>query len=497
MHTNSFFAIMFNKHPKRTGIYHIKDNINNLEIRIKLRHVNTLLKLPKQYDLNKILSGSQNSEGVEQEVKVEVIKWQQKLLSSKEVSLYKDYNNCQTEAQKHYHQILKEEEEFRELQHAKRLKTRKKLKKRGQLKGVELNEDKQSGIEGLNGIYTYVQLDNYVPLENQNILQHSKFLENQATEKMFIYAELPDLQLVCLEWNVEKKLLYIYPDFNNFENNPYFIEIDTDYRHLYTYAVENVSKKREFELNHFLQLPELETLQPHWLTEEDLNVQFQMPPRRKKRLSLLFELKSAKEFYISPAFMHVRYYIDLPDDIILEEGILEASSHAAELTPQGSCSWSYVFQIVVLCSDDVQQQNATSALKLYLELLSIDGWQRERLEGYAFYLCPLEAGNDTVQLCCCRPAENWLESLNRRFIGGRKLFDFKKFFNDDSEDALKNRSGCRMQSMGQLELSCQKICQRNCDLLQPCRNRNSGMTLDDIMLAYREARKRLEAIVLK
>ncbi|XP_036338528.1 Meckel syndrome type 1 protein homolog [Rhagoletis pomonella] len=503
---------MFHKLPKHTGIYNIRDNIEFLEFDVHFRHINSLLTLPKfepsRNNTNK--SAAKEGERHQQSEKDNVIcvtriRWQQKLLSPSEAELYKDARNCVTETHKEYHQWLIEDDVPTETssggaasndvsKRGKRKKRQKRQKKSGKV------EERAQSRWGQ--IFTYVHEDHFTPHGSDHVTtgsgaeQHSNTLASapEPLQLMYVYAALtPDTQLLSLAWHPQMRQLRIYPDFNDFEVNPYYIEIDTDYRHLYAYAVHNVSQRRRLtNPAPFLQLPELAT---HWQEERDLSDLFAMPPKRTTRVALLFELRTASGF--SYDNIHARYHIQLPPHTLLEEGLLHASTHGCSPSyTNGECYFGYNWQLTVLCEEEF---NTAHLLHIYFELISIDSWERERVEGYAHYSTFLLAGWNSVKLQCLRPAESLLDSFSRYLIGGRRKFDYMRFYTDTNEDdePMQCRYGCRMESTGELELTCQRFTQRNCELLQPCPNRTSGMTLDDIMLAYREARRRLEAVVLK
>lgn len=67
-------------------------------------------------------------------------------------------------------------------------------------------------------------------------------------------------------------------------------------------------------------------------------------------------------------------------------------------------------------------------LKISYEVISIDGWQRERTEGYAVQAIPFQAGHTESRLRCFRETNNSIvERLETYFIGGRREFDLDAF----------------------------------------------------------------------
>ncbi len=64
-----------------------------------------------------------------------------------------------------------------------------------------------------------------------------------------------------------------------------------------------------------------------------------------------------------------------------------------------------------------------------MDVISIDGWSRERSEGYTMLSIPITPGIHQHKLSCYRElAENrFMDKLTRYFIGGRRIVDHKTF----------------------------------------------------------------------
>ncbi|XP_055912030.1 tectonic-like complex member Mks1 [Eupeodes corollae] len=461
---------MYKKTTKSSAIYHIKDDIKNFKFKLTLQHINSLLNIQK-FDVKSSdgsLSVSAKNEETtisESSLKVITIQWQEKLFSAHEIEFFSDINNCLTDVQKSYHQLILEKEQD------------------------------SLGISN-EPFFTYVDEDNFVP-ESEAITSEKDLAgrhnENNKDDflQMHVYAAInPNTMLMSLRWQKRDKILHIYPDFNNFRENPYFLEIDTDYRHLYAYGIENTSKQSRLrrEISPFaeLKLPEI----PHWVSFDELSAQFSMPPKRTRRVAIQMEIQRAQDFEYDN--IHVRYHIRLPDRTILEDGLLNASTHSSKANNHGACGFGHCLELVLLCEEDFQLE---SLCHVYFEVISVDGWERERIEGYAHLSFVLEKDCQATLVPCHRPIEwGMLEKLNRSFIGGRRKFDFERFYRGDGD--FINRYGTTMVATGTLALRYQILTQRNPELLRPAMGSMNGMTLEDIMKAYREGRRRLEAVVL-
>ncbi|XP_016949683.1 tectonic-like complex member Mks1 [Drosophila biarmipes] len=375
-------------------------------------------------------------------------------------------------------------------------------------------------------------------------------LHRQGHQLMYIYADLQeDTLLVSIRYDPEQGLLYVYPDFSSSAKDlDYVVQIEreNDCRQLYAYGFENATPLVAFEEGNSLEEAVQETEEP----EEDLAeeasaleildyyqrrraaaierrtlLQFEMPPKRTKRVSLLLELKEAQ--YFENPNIHVRYYLKLPANTIYEAVAGEDPLQGATATCRNAGDWriahfGHCWQVTLLCEE---QHQPGDLLHLYFEVISIDSWTRERCEGYAHYAISLTSAlpTDSVRLQCIRPLGNWLDGLNRYFIGGRKLFDFERYFDVHQQSELHSRLDLNprraMTPTGSLLLRLQKLQQRQVDTTSQlhleldmgnesnasdsdeeeptssARTDSRATTLDEVMSAFVEARERIEALL--
>lgn len=77
-------------------------------------------------------------------------------------------------------------------------------------------------------------------------------------------------------------------------------------------------------------------------------------------------------------------------------------------------------------------------MKIILDVVSIDGWCRERSEGYAMLCIPFTPGIFQHKLQCYRElTENvYMDKLKRYFIGGRRIVDHKTYNGISSTDKV-------------------------------------------------------------
>lgn len=139
-------------------------------------------------------------------------------------------------------------------------------------------------------------------------------------------------------------------------------------------------------------------------------------------------------------------------------------------------------------------------MKISYEIISIDSWERERVEGYAVYNVPFTCGRYIEKFHCYRDLgdDTWINWLERYFIGGRRQIQINDFHALASDDQfVLNRYGNCTQSTGQLQISRNVVVQRNIDdishRIKDDRRKNSKLpTISSVLFSYHRARKKLE-----
>lgn len=446
---------MWRKYDKHSAIYHTKSKIENLHFSVSLKNISSLIKVPKFEKTSDVQSLSLDNDELIGELE---IKWQEKVFSSVEVEVYSDVENCSKEVQRKYHNLIRDGENVRQ-----------------------------------GKIFTYVQEDNFTPSEEllchteskRSIPYKKETPDPNEEEVMYVYASLsPDVLLFEVRWRAKEGVLIVCPDFNDCEDNPYYIEIDSDYRHLYSYTVKNTSPSLDMlsaKLEKNMKLGTRPII--------DIDRIFDMPPKHSTRFLVLLEIQSASFFEYEN--LHIRYKISIPDRFILEEGELMGSTHSS-VSLNSIWKFGHCFQFAILSSTKVPiNENFT----IYLEAISIDSWTRERPEGFAFYTIELRPQQIQVEIPCFRVDYGLLERIERFFIGGRRHFDLEKFCSGN--DGMLNRYHTKTISTGSLIMQCQIIMQRNDDLARGINLDNDlcVFKLEDVLKKHHEARVRLESVV--
>lgn len=96
-------------------------------------------------------------------------------------------------------------------------------------------------------LFTYITDDLYVP--SIEIESKNEKLNTKKYEIMYIMADLQEETILfTIKWHTDG-LILIYPDFNDLDDDPYLIEIDSDSRHMYQYAIENICDDSDLKRN--------------------------------------------------------------------------------------------------------------------------------------------------------------------------------------------------------------------------------------------------------
>lgn len=84
---------------------------------------------------------------------------------------------------------------------------------------------------------------------NDDEIQRARFKNLGQFECMYIMADLrEEILLFTIKYRSNDGLLLIYPDLNNIDANPYLKEMIGDSRHLYQFAMENLSMDCQNEM---------------------------------------------------------------------------------------------------------------------------------------------------------------------------------------------------------------------------------------------------------
>ncbi|CRK95725.1 CLUMA_CG009182, isoform A [Clunio marinus] len=473
-----------------SGIYRSSDDIENFCLRITLKKIYSIIRVPKFESTQTSFEDQQSTTDFEEVLSVN---WQQKVFSKTEKAFYSQKENCTTDLAKRYHQIIKD----------------------------------SRGNDSNNLLFTYIDQDNYEPADkfgSQNITRpkikrnpsrsflqaneknRSLFLDhNQANDskefetekdfvKMFVMADLdPSTLLVSIKYRKSDGLLIIFPDFNDLSNG-YYLEIDQNSKQMFVYFIENLSLSSNNVTNQRVLKVEMNKL--HKETNELIqklsvsrNENFELP--KFGRVVIMLEIIKGLNFEFDN--IHVRFKFEIPKWLKVIEGSLSASTHSS--FRKGECwNFGYCHSLVLDFDDEfVLSKSEVEILNLTFELISIDPLLgRERREGITSIKIPLTTplNENYYTLTCFRDIQGnskLTDFFERFFLGGiHKILD--KTLMSSPIDKVVNYYGNQTISTGELCIKIQKIEQ----LRSSKRSKSHFETIDKIINSYHEAKAQLE-----
>uniref|UniRef100_A0A182P612 Uncharacterized protein n=1 Tax=Anopheles epiroticus TaxID=199890 RepID=A0A182P612_9DIPT len=358
---------------------------------LTIRKINSLIDVPFLEGLEQRLEDTK-SENDSNETRV--ISWQEKIFSQYEKHYYRIKENCRTDHQKKYYQMLKSE------QHTPRL------------------------------LFTYVDEDNYYPADQDNHSQVQLSLLTPAKrQSMHLMADLGrEVLLFTLTWNPEEGILTVFPDFNHITINPFYQEMRETNLHMYHYALEKSFSADPVIPRSAKQITLRGSSSALKSSTNAANKErFAIPKQLHRNLLFLLEIVAASNFKYDG--IHIRYRIDLPDDIKIanKDSDLIGSTHASK---QLDGKWHFAHCHELLLNLPDMGEGLSLCLNVYFEAISIDSWCRERYLGHSHLSIPMRSQiNETsinfVQLTNLGVMADELEVY---LVGNHRRVDLVSFY---------------------------------------------------------------------
>ncbi|XP_068923525.1 tectonic-like complex member MKS1 isoform X2 [Petaurus breviceps papuanus] len=390
------------------AVYRSRDPVRNLRLRVHLQRITTSSLLLCQsssqmtndsvdlttFKLQTSAGGLRRDEDDEEEV---VVSWQEKLFSQFEVDLYQNESACQTPLDHQYHQEIlnleasggrknhriftyTDSDRYTNLEeHCQKMTTSDTevpsfLVER--MANVRRRQDRR-------GLESNVHKSRIITWEPSEEFIRSNHVINTPLQTMYIMADLGPYgklgqrnyeQVLCTLKVDSNGVLTVKPDFTD-NKGPYRIVMEGEKQELWKYTLNNVSSpaQREEEEREQRVFKDLYGRHKEYLSSL-VGSDFEMAIPGSLRLFVNGEVVSAQGYEYDNLYVH--FFVELPNYF-----------------PQ----WPV----------------------LYLEVISLDFWQRYRVEGYGSIVLPLAPGSHTIKASTWRPMESGtLAELRRFFIGG-------------------------------------------------------------------------------
>uniref|UniRef100_A0A8C5LLK5 MKS transition zone complex subunit 1 n=1 Tax=Leptobrachium leishanense TaxID=445787 RepID=A0A8C5LLK5_9ANUR len=436
------------------AVYRSRDPVNNLRIRVLLQRVtpaSALVQNVPREDRNRgdlelrLLSTKPASGGHGDDKEEVVISWQEKLFSQFEYELYKNEAACHTPLDRQYHQDVLS------------------MERRGGRKNRRIftytDHDRYTNLEehGLSVTTSYHespsflaermanvrrrrqdkrQLDGVsmrnriVTLEPSDEFRKNNHIINTPVQTMYIMADLApsgkldskeNEHILCTIRVDGNGVITLKPDVTGVKG-PYRLEVEGHKRELWKYTLQHMSEsvqreEQEREQNIY---KDLYSRHKDYLRSL-VGSEFEMTPAGALRLFINGEILSAQEY--DHDNLYIRFFMELPKHWS-SPGFQELSgvTQSCKTKTEGRenvAYFCYPFTFEIFLSEEVASEDIPQWPVLYFEVLSLDLWQRYRVEGYGSVILPDTPGMHTVTAQTWRPVElGTISELRRFFIGG-------------------------------------------------------------------------------
>ncbi|KYO33264.1 tectonic-like complex member MKS1 isoform X1 [Alligator mississippiensis] len=526
------------------AVYRSRDPVRNLRLRVRLQRVTStgllLQQLPRSAGppgkqlLGPATPSTAASSCLDDEEEEAVIGWQEKLFSQFEVDLYQNESACQSPLDRQYHQeILKLEktggrknyriftytdhDRFTNLEEHCQKMTNSDYEVTSHLAermaNVRRRRQDRRPMEGStlkSRIITWEPSEEFI--KNNHVI-------NTPVQTMYIMADLGaygklgrrEYEHVLCTIKVDSNgVITVKPDFTG-TKGAYRIELDGEKRELWKYTIENASPqvKQEEEEREQHVFKDLYSRHKEYLSGL-VGSEFEMTIPGTLRLFVNGEIVSAQGYEYDNLYVH--FFLELPahwsSPAFQQLSGVTQTCATKELGGDEVAYFSYPFTLEMFFTQEDESEGSLPQWPvLYFEVLSLDFWQRYRVEGYGSVILPSAPGFHTLTVPTWRPVElGTVSELKRFFIGGSPELEDMTYvrvpttfkgerlsrfgFRTETTGSVTFRLHCLQQSKAFLESSAQRTrMQSVLDRLGGFSQQNSFYT---VLEAFQKARRRMQ-----
>ncbi|KAJ1071382.1 hypothetical protein AB1E18_013991 [Capra hircus] len=527
------------------AVYRSRDPVRNLRLRVHLQRITSsnYLHCQPAAQLGKDLIDlatfrphpTASGHRPEEEEEEAVIGWQEKLFSQFEVDLYQNEAACQSPLDHQYHQeILKLEDSggrknrriftytdsdrYTNLEeHCQKMTTAASempsfLVER--MANVRRRRQDRRGMEGgilKSRIVTWEPSEEFI--KNNHVI-------NTALQTMYIMADLGPYgklgykkheHVLCTLKVDSNGVITVKPDFTG-SKGPYRIETEGEKQELWKYTVDNVSSLAQPEEEEREQRVFKDLYGRH---KEYLNslvgTDFEMTVPGALRLFVNGEVVSAQGYEYDNLYVH--FFVELPTSNWSSPAFQQLSgiTQTCATKSRGMDNVAYFSYPFTFEASFLHEDESVDALPewpvLYCEVLSLDFWQRYRVEGYGAVVLPATPGSHTLTVSTWRPLElSPVAELRRFFIGGSlELEDLSYVWipgtfkgerlsrfglRTETTGSVTFRLHCLQQSRAFMESS--SLRKRMRSVLDRLEGFSQQSSIHNVLEAFRRARRRMQ-----
>ncbi|XP_075710245.1 tectonic-like complex member MKS1 isoform X1 [Rhinoderma darwinii] len=437
-------------------VYRSRDPIKNLKIRVKLQRVSPVSALVQQVQEEggrgdialRTLRSNAGTSGYrpgddEEEV---VISWQEKLFSEFEYELYKNEAACCTPLDRQYHQdIISSErrggrknirvftytdyDRYTNLEeHCQSVTTSEQQTPTFLAERMANVRRRRQDKRPLDAVGIRNRLVTWKPSED---FIRNNHIINTPVQTMYIMADLGPSGKLGLKENEyvlctirvdSNGVLTFKPDITG-TKGPYRLELESLKRELWRYTLQHVSEsvQREEQEREEILYKDLYNRHKEYLNNL-VGSDFEMPPSGALRVFINGEIVSAHEYEYDNIYVH--FFMELPkywsSPAFQELSGVTHSCRSKTHERENVAYFCHPFSLeMFLSEEEVVSEDVPQWPVLYFEVLSLDFWQRYRVEGYGSVVLPQTPGMHDITAQTWRPVEQGTVSeLRRFFIGG-------------------------------------------------------------------------------
>lgn len=353
--------------------------------------------------------------------------------------------------------------------------------------------------------------------------QRSSHVIDTPINTMYIIADLgimdgePKEEDECVLCTIKVSMggvISVSPDFTH-HREPYTIVTDTAGRDTFqftlTLASQSMSYKEQVRENKMYH----ELLQRHTdIISAYVGQDFEQVPPGTLRLCILGEIVSAKNFEYDGLYVH--YFVELPrhwnaDKSQMLSGVTH-TCYTKEIEREYTAYFSHPFELELYYQMEEYTQEDQDTLpkwpQLFLEVLSLDGWQRYRTEGYGCITIPPNPGTHTFEVNMWRPlGRSSYDDMRRFFIGGSPELEDPSYVSvpPTHDGKVLSRFGLKTETTGSVTVKLNLMQQSRAFMDQTTSRKQVGTLIDrlggmtvqasvaGVLDLFQRARRRMKA----
>ncbi|XP_074117994.1 tectonic-like complex member MKS1 isoform X2 [Sminthopsis crassicaudata] len=348
----------------------------------------------------------------------------------------------------------------------------------------------------------------------------SNHVINTPLQTMYIMADLGpygklgqrDYEQVLCTLKVDSNgVITVKPDFTD-NRGPYRIVIEGEKQELWKYTIKNVSSpaQREEEEREQRVFKDLYGRHKEYLSSL-VGSDFEMAVPGSLRLFVNGEVVSAQGYEYDNLYVH--FFVELPDywstpSYQQLSGVTQTcATKSVGMDEVAYFSYPFTFEASFF-HDTETLEDLSQWPVLYLEVISLDFWQRYRVEGYGSIVLPTAPGSHTITASTWRPVElGTLAELRRFFIGGSLELEDLSYvripgtfkgdrlsrfgFRSKTTGSVTFRFNCLQQSMAFLE-SLASTWKKMQSVLEGMGRFSQQNNIFNVLEAFQRARRRMQ-----